>query len=452
MGNLNNRCFWPIEKVAIKDNASASTNQNAPWNAKEFPSGCMALHLDSDYVLSGVDQVNGRWEIARGVQSVASTTAYNLEPIFELGQIEVYEDSERVPEVDFTVNKVLDGTKMIFFMSSNAAPGVNDSDGTPKTGINERIGSHRSDIGLAIYPDTNDRSDGTPRSSMVASGMYVSSLTYTFPVDGPCTEEMTFVGNDKIWANYNPNITGQAVKSAPAAGSSDVPGSGYSIPYSGFVVAESVDGTPSAALRVIGSGVQRREDVDMRRTVLPSDIPGVTGVTLTTKNANEVGGSTSGTVLTCTGNCANMIEHIQTITLSVDLGREDLPELGSKRPYHRAVGFPIETSAAIEVLTSQGDMVEADCALDYGGDNTQPNQTVIVRTIDGTQIDLGDNMRLNGVDFSPGDTGGSNATVTYNYRGFNVFYVTHDTFYPHHRVYVSACAGSRFNIGAPSSR
>ena len=451
MGNLNNRCFWPIEKVALKDNASPSTNQSSSWNAKEFPSGVMALHLESDYVLSGVDQVNGRWEIARGVQSVASTTAYNLEQIFELGQIEVYEDSERVPEVDFTVTKVLDGTKMIFFMSSNPAPGVNTSDGTPKTGLNERVGSHRTDIGLAIYPDTNERADGTPRSSMVASGMYISSLTYTFPNDGPCTEELTFVGNDKIWANYNPYITGQPVTSAPVAGDSDIPGSGYSIPVSGFQIAETTEGTPSSALRVIGSGVQRREDVDMRRTVLPSDIPGVSAVTLTTVNAGAVGGSTSGTVLSCTGNCGSMVERIQTMTLSVDLGRKDLTELGSKRPYHRAVGFPIETSASIEVITSQGDMVEADCALDIGGDNTQANETIIVRTIDGTQIDLGDAMRLNGVDFSPGDTGGSEATVTYSYRGWNVFYVTHDSFYPHHRVYVSACAGSRFNIGAPST-
>jgi hypothetical protein len=105
VGNTNNRVFWAVEKVALKDNASAGTNQNAPWNAKEFPSGAMALHLNSDYVLSGVDQVNGRWEIARGVQSVTSTTAYNLEQVFELGQIEIYEDSERVPDVDFTIEK-----------------------------------------------------------------------------------------------------------------------------------------------------------------------------------------------------------------------------------------------------------------------------------------------------------------------------------------------------------
>jgi hypothetical protein len=286
---------------------------------------------------------------------------------------------------------------------------------------------------------------------MVASGMYLSSLTYTFPVDGPCTESLTFVGNDKLWANYNSNIIGQSWTAAPTAGSSNVPGSGYSIPVSGFENVESTAGTPSASLRIIGSGVQRREDVDMRRTILPSDIPGVVPVSLVTRNGSVVGGSSSGTVLSVTGNLANMAERIQTITLSVDLNREDAAELGSKRPYTRFINFPIETSAAIEVITSQGDMIEADAAVDQGADNTVANQTVVVRTIDGTQIDLGDGMRLNSVDFNPGDAGGGNATVTYNYRGWNIFNITHDSFYPHHRVYVSAAAGSRFNIGAAST-
>jgi hypothetical protein len=450
VGNLNNRVFWAVEKVAIKDNSAASTNQNAPWNAKEFPSGAMALHLDADYVLSGVDQVNGRWEIARGVQSVTSTTAFNLEQVFELGQIEIYEDSERVPDVDMTIEKVLDGTKMMYFMCSNPNPGI-DSNYRPRLGLNSRVGNFRADIGLSIYDDTQERSTGTPRSSMVASGMYLSSITYAFPIDGPCTESLTFVGNDKLWANYNPNITGQPVKSFPTGGQDDIPGSGYSVPVSGFEMPEATQGTESASLRIIGSGIQRREDVDMRRTVLPSDIPGIVAPTIVTRNASVVGGSESGTVLQTTGNCGNMIERIQTITLSVDLNREDAGELGSKRPYTRYINFPIETSAAIEVLTSQGDMVEADAAVDIGPDNTAANQTVIVRTIDGTQIDLGDGMRLQGVDFSPGDAGGDNATVTYNYRGFNVFNITHDTFYPHHRIYLSAATGTRFNIGASST-
>jgi hypothetical protein len=280
---------------------------------------------------------------------------------------------------------------------------------------------------------------------MVASGMYLSSITYTFPVDGFCTEALSYVGNDKIWKNFNANISGLPVDVFPQVGNT------YKIPVSGFQIAESTQGTPNASLRVIGSGIQRRENVDLRRSVVPSDIPGVLAATLTTVSASAVGGSASGMIIQTTGNLDYMIERIQSITLSVDLNRNDINELGSKRPYTRVIGFPIETSCAIEVITSEGDHVQASSELDIGPDNTQPNETVIIRTTDGTQIDLGDSMRLQSVDFSPGDAGGDNATATYNYRGFNIFNITHDSYYPHHRVYVSASANSRFNTGAAAS-
>lgn len=442
--NANNRVFWAVEKVAIRDNSALNTDQVALWNAPEFPSGAMTLHLDPDYVLSGVDKVNGRWEIGRGVQSVSSTTAYNLEQVFELGQIEVYEDSERVPDIEYTVEKALDGTKMLYFMASDPNPGVSDA-GVPKIDLNARVGSFRSDHALNIYPDSQERATGTPRSAMVSSGMYLSSITIALPVDGFCTEALTFVGNDKIWKNFNTGISGLPIDAYPQAGNT------YKVPASGFQVAETTQGTPSASLRVIGSGIQRREKVDLRRSVIPSDIPGVLAATLTAVNAAGVGGSASGTVYQTTGNLDYMVERIQSITLSVDLNRTDLNELGSKRPYTRFIAFPIETSCAIEVITAEGDHSQARAEFDIGTDNTQPNETVIIRTIDGTQIDLGDAMRLQGVDFSPGDAGGDAATVTYNYRGFNTFNVTHDTFYPHHRVYVSASADSRFNTGAAAS-
>lgn len=440
----NNRVWWAVEKVAFKDNAAPDTNQNAPFNSMEFPSGALALHLNPDYVLSGVDEVGGRWEIARGVQSVGATTSFNLEEVFQLGQAAVYEDSERVPDIEFTVEKLVDGAKPVYFMVSDPAPGVN-TDGTPKIGLNNRVGDFRCDIAMAIYPDTQERAEGTPRSAMIPSGMYLGSLSYTFEVDGPVTEAITFVGNDKLWANFNNTVSGEFVNDYP------LPGSGRSIPVSGFSIPEAATGTPSAALRIVGSGVQRREDVDLRRSVLPSDIPGVSAPEFLTLNASSVGGSSSGIVLRTSGNLDNMIERLQTITLSVDLNRTDANELGSKRPYVKHIAFPIETTATIEVITAQGDMIEGIGGVDKGPDNTVANNTIIVRTCDGLQVDLGDQMRLQSIDMAGGEAGGDNLTVTYNYRGFNIFNVTHDRYYPHHRVYVSSSANSRFNVGAAAS-
>jgi hypothetical protein len=44
-----------------------------------------------------------------GVQSVGITTNFNLEQAFELGQLAIYENIENVPEIEVTVERVLDG-------------------------------------------------------------------------------------------------------------------------------------------------------------------------------------------------------------------------------------------------------------------------------------------------------------------------------------------------------
>ena len=95
----NNRVFYAIHSVAFKENGTTPTNEIVPIRA-------------------GMDVApSGRWELARGVQSVGMTTTFNFEQVFELGQIETYEYVELEPEIEFTIEKVLDGTKPLFFMT-----------------------------------------------------------------------------------------------------------------------------------------------------------------------------------------------------------------------------------------------------------------------------------------------------------------------------------------------
>ena len=58
-------------------------------------------------------------------------------------------------------------------------------------------------VGLQFYAD-NVESVGyggaAPVSSVQLSGMYVSSVSYTVPVEGNATESVTLVGNNKSWA------------------------------------------------------------------------------------------------------------------------------------------------------------------------------------------------------------------------------------------------------------
>ena len=52
---------------------------------------------------------NNNFTPVHGVQSVGITTTFNLEQVFELGQISIYENVEGTPDVEVTMSKVLDG-------------------------------------------------------------------------------------------------------------------------------------------------------------------------------------------------------------------------------------------------------------------------------------------------------------------------------------------------------
>jgi hypothetical protein len=447
----NRRTFYAIEQVAIKDNAASPTNSVSPLNAREYASGL--LSCDS------VDEVGGLWEVPRGLQSVAMTTNFNRETVFQLGQVELYEYSERQPDVEVTLEKIIDGTKPLWFM-------LTDPDFTDLVG---KTAFYRSDIILNIYSDTQFRANtAAPLSSVVASGMYLSTVTYTFPVDGAVTESVTLVGNDKKWANFDASVAGETVSTYPPTLSPPDNETPVGVPSGVFGheplggVQELAGGDGGFGVLVVGSGVQRREEVDIRRSVLPSDIPGVTapagsGVsTVQLEQKGYMGVACSGAVdsagnpvtqLVVDANTADIVEHIQTITVTADIGRDDIFELGSKRPFTKFVTFPVEVTTAIEVITSQGDLVDATSEIDCGPEQTA-NNTIIIRTCDGLQIDVGDVNVLTTVDTGGGEAGGDNMTVTYNFSSFSVLNISHDRFAPNHRVLVFE-NGGRFNVGAP---
>lgn len=453
---VNRRTFYAIEQVAIKDNAAAPTNSVAPLNSREYVSGLFAR--------SSVDEVNGLWEVPRGLQSITMSTNFNRETVFQLGQVELYEYSERQPEIEVTLEKIIDGTKPLWFMLTDPL----FSDLVGKTAF------YRSDILLSIYSDTRFRAGNvTPLSTVLASGMYLSTVTYTFPVDGAVTESITLVGNDKRWANFDSALSGQTVSAYPPALTPPAALTPVGIP-SGVFGHEDIGGLQELAggdggfgVLVVGSGVQRREEVEISRSVLPADIPGVitpvgSGTTINNMiiagyfSAGVSGAVNSGGTLlqqqVATANTDNIAEHIQSITVTADIGREDIFELGSKRPYAKFVTFPVEITTAIEVITSQGDLVNAHSAIDCGPDNSRANNSIILRTCEGLQVDVGDTNVLTSVEVGGGEAGGDNMTVTYNFSTFNVLYVTHDRFQPNHRVLVFSTGRSRFNYGCPGYR
>ena len=102
----------------------------------------------------------------------------------------------------------------------------------------------------------------------------------------------------------------------------------------------------------------------------------------------------------------------QSVSFSCDVGREDLFQLGKKSPYARPATFPVECSSDWEYL--------ATATGNRGGD-TYNSASDLDATVNETKSYEGVSMtgRLAGSNYSGGDAGGGNATIVYNYIGYN---------------------------------
>jgi hypothetical protein len=211
---------------------------------------------------------------------------------------------------------------------------------------------------------------------MMASGMYISSVSYTYPSDGNATESCSFVGNDKFWS-------GNTVAGDPET----------------HWGTDTATGIGDATSDVPVSGLVRRTDVDIETSVLPA------AVKLNSAGATIGGAGSQG-------------HHIVSMSASTDFGRESIMELGKFGPYHRYAGFPVEVTSEFEVTAASGDLVNVS--------GSDPNlhatgEQITLKDGAGTVIDLGSKNKLSSVSYSGGDTGGGNATVTYSYSTFNEF-------------------------------
>jgi hypothetical protein len=354
--SLNNRIYYACQAVAITEEGD-------------------------DTILAG--------DMVHGLQSVGITTNFNLEQAFELGQIEIYENIEGTPDIEVTLEKVIDGYPLIYHMASSGIVGEANS------GLAARAES-KSDLRLGIFDASSNNvassadNSGKSEVEVYCSGMYISSVSYTIPVDGSCTESVTLIGNNKTW------LTGAEVKINDAAVDSF---NGTDDPY-----ALGVEGAASG-------GIQRREDVLLSGCILPSLIQGVNG-------------SGYGNALNFQNGSPRI--HIQNFTCSVDLGREDILELGRKTPYFRPANFPVEVTSEIEAITTSGDFVNASelgATGLYGGvdsGNNLTNESIFILLRCGLGIDLGNKNKLTSVSYGGGDAGGGNVSCTYSFSNYNV--------------------------------
>jgi len=303
---------------------------------------------------------NTAYDVVQGLQSVGMTTNFNLEPIYQLGQLELYDNYEEIPEVEISLNKVLDNRMTIYGMAMG-------------TGSLLDLANSRCGVKLKIFSDNDSNNAGTPVATVECLPAYLSSVTYSFPTEGDFTEEVTLVSNDKVWS------------ASQTATDND----------------NKLTGTKA---EVTGLGILRRGLI--RNLVLP------------TGNNGTVNGALSG------GIPSGM--KIQSMNISMNLGRESIFKLGQRTPYYRYVNFPVEVTCEIETVAGDGDLVGVQGSTDTACANPKAltNKAISIELCDGMKIDLGNKCKLTSVNYAGGDTGGGNATVTYSYQTFNTFTYT----------------------------
>ena len=346
--------------------------------------------------LKPIGSTTGNYKVAHGVQSVGVTTNFNLEQAFELGQIQIYENIEGLPDVECTMEKVIDGYPLLYHLASQ------DAISAGLVGRSKR----RADVALGIFSDEQDSvnngdGDGKTQTLVFMSGMYINSISYTVPVDGNATESVTLVGNHKEWFSASASDSEYNTKKK------------FTVPSNTFGDADGSADYPKAYNNKKG-GVQRRENVVLSKSVMPRSMFG-------NLSGDVLGSEAQGNAVSD----GSPLLHIQNFSTSTDFGREDILEFGRKAPYVRTPTFPIEVSTEIEAIAVSGDFIGAyetgDPALfstNASGDNTQEEQIVLALQ-GGTAFDLGTSNRLSSVSYGGGDATGGNATLTYSYTNFN---------------------------------
>ena len=209
---------------------------------------------------------NTVYDTVQGLQSVGIETNFNLEPIYQMGQLDLYENFEDIPDVSVSLNKALDGMPTIYSMAMG-------------TGTLSSVAENRCSVRLTIHPDTDVSATGTPIAVCQIEPAYLSSVTYNFPSDGNFTEDVTIVGNNKSWLS-SASATSRGEGMRPAA---DNPNS--------------------------GAGIVRRQMFDQTNSLLPTVV-----ATTNPERTQESGGIPN-------------VSKIQSINISMDLGREEIYHL-----------------------------------------------------------------------------------------------------------------------------
>jgi hypothetical protein len=336
------------------------------------------------------------YAVIHGAQTAGVNTNYSLQNIQELGQVALYELIELIPEIEVTIEKVLDGYSPIYHLVTQ---------GTTDGSLAGRS-DQQAMIAMSVYGDTQSSASGTPVGQIEMSGMFWSQHSLSFPVDRPFMENCTLVGNNKINKTASPDFT-------PTFTNTDAPlalaGSG------GVQIRNDMIFYPILNGAGYTGGLETVTTLDVNGqsnaflTILPPDIPGISA-----SGTNDINATTGD--FGC---------HIQNITASVNAGRDAILELGRKYPYYRFMSFPVAVTCEISIIATNVDNnIATEQGLDGLGDNLL-NRTIKLRAREGSWLNLGTQNKCQSVSFGGGGADGGNSTLTYSYITYDQYYFAH---------------------------
>ncbi len=329
------------------------------------------------------------WDKIQGLQNISISTNFNLQPIFQFGQFELYENYETLPEIEISLTKVFDGYPLIYHMAVGEGSLV-------------EVANHRCGIRLGIQTDPGSLTRGgvTEKSTLEIEPAYLSQVTYNMSTDDKFTEAVTLVSNSRKW--ITPSKTSIALDNDLTTGGD------RRSPING----------------AIGSSVLVKRSL----CVFPFMEFGNDGVI--TKGGGIIPGS-----------------NIKGVTITVNLPREPIKDMGFFFPKMRPIGFPADITCEIITTAISGDLIGID---ERGGGNRDKNiygpwtseqdkskngngqhglhksldfHTIKIVMCDGTIFDLGSRNKLSSVAYN-GETSASNTLITYSFTTSNNFTFT----------------------------
>jgi len=425
MTSKNKRIFYASQSVHLQP-VSTGTNGNHRTPEKYFQYG------DGGNASTETSTGIGKWIYPRGLQSAGISTTFNTAPVSQLGTLQLYAQTETVPQVEVTLNKVLDGTAPLYSLCTAS---IDNNDHDILTAWNKdltEITNNMVNVRFAIFSDTSTYATGTAESYTQCSGMYLSRVSYTFPVEGSATESVTLLGSNKTWGTgihipaildnpdtaYDPATPSTFEQITPQT-TYDL-GANYVVKrqhiaftgegYGATTASRSADG------KILKTSLANNNHIVYHASILPTGDGGIPVFNLGNTNIPD----------------PLKVPSIQNITISADLGRENINELGYFGPFFKYTTFPIEVTSEFQVISTSGDLINANdfnrdefsgCTTKTDYSNVSSKEIIIkvcgTTASDTLWIDLGTKNKLTSVNYAGGDTGGGNAITTYSFQTFN---------------------------------